>query len=93
MGLVLSDPVASVERMTDEAKQAAIEAAQRVVDEVSSYQYSAEDDTIAQQLDEGLAKAQVSISDDEKARILAEIDEMKDEQSGAPQVRSASPVG
>lgn len=93
MGLVLSDGVASVDRMTDEAKQAAIEAAQRVVDEVSSYQYSAEDATIAQQLDEGLAKAQVSISDDEKARILAEIDGMKDEQSSAPQVRSASPVG
>lgn len=93
MGLVLSDGVASVDRMTDEAKQAAIEAAQRVVDEVSSYQYSAEDATIAQQLDEGLAKAQVSISDDEKTRILAEIDAMKDEQSSAPQVRSASPVG
>ena len=93
MGLVLSDGVASVDRMTDEAKQAAIEAAQRVVDEVSSYQYSAEDATIAQQLDEGLAKAQVSVSDDEKTRILAEIDAMKDEQSSAPQVRSASPVG
>ncbi|NYE35626.1 hypothetical protein F4692_000730 [Nocardioides cavernae] len=79
--------------MTDEVKQAAIEAAQRVVDEVSSWQYSAEDSTIAQQLDEGLAKAQVTISDDEKARILAEIDQMKDEQSSAPQVRSASPVG
>ncbi len=92
MGLVLSEGVASVDRMTDEAKKAAIEAAQRVVDQVSSYQYSAEDDTIAQQLDEGLAKAQVSISDDEKTRILAEIDGMKDEQSSAPQVRSASPV-
>ena len=78
--------------MTDDKQQAAIEAAQRVVDEVSSWQYSAEDSTIAQQLDEGLAKAQVSISDDEKTRILAEIDGMKDEKSGAPQVRSASPV-
>jgi hypothetical protein len=63
-----------------------------VVDEVSSYQYSAEDDTIAQQLDEGLAKAQVSLSDDERARILAEIDDMKDEQSSAPRVSSATPV-
>lgn len=93
MGLVPTGAVASVERMTDEANQAAIEAAQRVVDEVSSYQYSAEDDTIAQQLDEGLAKAQVAIADDERTRILAEIDAMKDEQSSAPQVRSASPVG
>jgi hypothetical protein len=78
--------------MTDEVKQAATEAAQRVVDEVSSWQYSAEDRTIADQLDEGLAKAKVSLDDDERARILAEIDAMKDEQSSAPQVRSAAPV-
>jgi len=78
--------------MTDEVKQAAIEAAQRVVDEVSSWEYSAEDDTIAQQLDEGLAKAKVSLSDDERTRVLAAIDQMKDEHSSAPQVRSATPV-
>ncbi|QSR32652.1 hypothetical protein CFI00_19565 [Nocardioides sp. S5] len=78
--------------MTDEAQQAAVEAAQRVVDEVSSYQYSAEDSTIAQQLDEGLSKARVSLDDDERTRILAEIDDMKDEQSSAPQVRSATPA-
>ena len=92
MGIVLTGALVTLERMTDEEKQAAIEAAQRVVDEVSSYQYSAEDDTIAQQLDEGLSKAQVSLSDDERTRILAEIDGMKDEQSSAPQVRSATPV-
>ena len=84
--------VVTLERMTDEKQQAAIEAAQRVVDEVSSYEYSAEDDTIARQLDDGLAKAKVSLSDDERTRILAEIDGMKDERSSAPQVRSASPV-
>jgi len=78
--------------MTDDVKQAAIEAAQRVVDEVSSWQYSAEDSTIAEQLDEGLAKAQVSVSSDERTRILAEIDGMKDEKSSAPQVRSAAPA-
>ncbi|HEY0644263.1 MAG TPA: hypothetical protein VGD39_12630 [Nocardioides sp.] len=78
--------------MSDEAKQAATEAAQRVVDEVSSWQYSAEDSTIAEQLDEGLQKAKVSLDDDERTRILAEIDGMKDEQSSAPQVRSATPV-
>ena len=76
--------------MTDEVKQAAIDAAQRVVDEVSSWQYSAEGSTISEQLDAGLAKAQVSVSDDERTRILAEIDGMKDEQSSAPQVRSAA---
>ena len=93
MGLASATPVASVERMTDETQQAAIEAAQAVVDEVSSYQYSAEDSTIAQQLDEGLRKAQVTLDDDERTRILAEIDGMKDEQSSAPQVRSATPAG
>jgi hypothetical protein len=78
--------------MTDEMNQAATEAAQRVVDEVSSYQYSAEDGTIAEQLDRGLAQAKVSLDDDERTRILAAIDGMKDEQSSAPQVRSATPV-
>lgn len=78
--------------MTDETNQAATEAAQRVVDEVSSYQYSAEDGTIAEQLDRGLAQARVSLDDDERTRILADIDGMKDEQSSAPQVRSATPV-
>lgn len=85
-------PVASVERMTDETQQAATEAAQAVVDQVSSYQYSAEDNTIAQELDKGLAEAQVSLDADERTRILAEIDDLKDEQSSTPQVRSATPV-
>jgi hypothetical protein len=92
MGLASSEAVVRLERMTDDKQQAATEAAQRVVDEVSSYQYSAEDDTIARQLDEGLAKAQVSLDDDERTRVLAEIDGMKDEQSSVPQVRSATPV-
>ncbi|WP_439937065.1 hypothetical protein ACS3YM_14120 [Nocardia sp. N13] len=78
--------------MTDEMNQAATEAAQRVVDEVSSYQYSAEDGTIAEQLDRGLAQAKVSLDDDERTRILADIDGMKNEQSSVPQVRSATPV-
>ena len=64
----------------------------QTVDEVSSWQYSAEDSTIAQQLDEGLRKAGVRLDDDERTRILAEIDDMKDESSSAPQVRSAAPV-
>ena len=92
MGIVLTGALVTLERMTDEEKQAAIEAAQRVVDQVSSYQYSAEDETIARQLDEGLAKAQVSLGDEERTRILAEIDGLKDEESSTPQVRSATPV-
>jgi len=78
--------------MTDEKQQAAIEAAQRVVEEVSSWQYSAEEPMIADQLDEGLRKAGVRLDDDERSRILSEIDDMKDEKSSAPQVRSAAPV-
>ncbi|WP_210438770.1 hypothetical protein [Nocardioides xinjiangensis] len=78
--------------MTDEKQQAATEAAQRVVEEVSSWQYSADDPMIADQLDEGLRKAGVRLDDDERSRILAEIDAMKDESSTAPQVRSAQPV-
>jgi hypothetical protein len=78
--------------MTDDKQQAAIEAAQRVVEEVSSWQYSADDGMIADQLDEGLQKAAVRLDDEERTRVLAEIDGMKDEQSSAPQVRSASPV-
>ncbi len=78
--------------MNDETQQAATEAAQRVVEEVSSWQYSADDSMIEQQLDEGLQKAGVRLDDDERTRILAEIDGMKDEKSSAPQVRSATPV-
>ena len=84
--------MASVENMTDETQQAATEAAQRVVEEVSSWQYSADDSMIEQQLDEGLQKAGVRLDDEERTRILAEIDGMKDEKSSAPQVRSATPV-
>jgi hypothetical protein len=79
--------------MTDQADRAAVEAAQRVVEEVSSWQYSAQRDMIAEQLDEGLRRAGVTLDDDERSRILAEIDEMKDEHSAAPQVRDARPVG
>ena len=78
--------------MSDEVQQAATEAAQRVVDEVSSWEYSAERDTISERLDQGLREAQVSVDDEERTRILAAINAMKDEESSPPQVRSARPV-
>ena len=84
--------LATLDRMSDEVNQAATEAAQRVVDEVSSWQYSAEDRVISDELDNGLRGAGVRLDDDERSRILAEIDGMKDEQSSAPQVRSATPT-
>jgi len=84
--------LATLDGMSDDVDQAATEAAQRVVEEVSSWQYSAEDGMIADQLDRGLQEAGVRLDDDERTRILAEIDDMKDEHSSAPQVRSATPV-
>lgn len=78
--------------MTDETQQAATEAAQAVVDQVASYQHGAEDAMIAQQLDDGLREAKVALGDDERTRILSEIDDLKDAQSGTPQVRSATAV-
>lgn len=81
-----------MDSMTDQTQQAATEAAQRVVEQVSSYQYSAEDRVIAEELDEGLRQAQVSLDDEERTRILGEIGALKDEKSSAPQVRSAQPA-
>lgn len=78
--------------MSDDLQQAATEAAQRVVEEVSSWEYSAERDTIAERLDQGLRDAKVAVDEDERSRILAEINEMKDEESDPPQVRSARPA-
>jgi hypothetical protein len=78
--------------MSDQADQASVQAAQRVVEDVSSWEYSAERDTIADKLDEGLREAGVALDDDERTRILAEIDEMKDEHSSTPEVRRASPA-
>ena len=92
MGLAFAAALTSVDRMTDEVQQAATEAAQRAVEEVSSWQYSAEDRVIADELDRGLREAGVRLDDDERARILEAIDGMKDEKSGTPQVSSATPV-
>ena len=78
--------------MSDQADQASVEAAQRVVEDVSSWEYSAERGTIADKLDEGLRQAGVRLEDDERTRILAEIDDMKDEHSATPEVRRASPA-
>ena len=51
-------------------KQAAIEAAQRVVAEVPLWQYSAEDSTIAEQLDEALATAVTYVLDRFQGEIV-----------------------
>jgi hypothetical protein len=74
----------------DTVRQAAGEAAQHVVDEVTSWNYSAERGTVEAELDDGLGEAGVRLPREERERVLDEIDEVKqDEGHGAPQVRSA----
>ncbi len=77
-----------------EQQDAATEAAQNVVDEVTSWEYSAERDTIEERLDEGLEQAGVDVDEPERQRLVEEIDEVKqDEGRGAPDVESARPAG
>ena len=76
-----------------EQQEAAKEAAQHVVDEVTSWEYSAEPDTIESRLDQGLEQAGVDVDDEERQRLVDEIDEVKqDEGRGAPDVESARAV-
>lgn len=76
-----------------EQEEAATEAAQNVVDEVTSWEYSAEPATIESRLDEGLEQAGVDVDDEERQRLVDEIDEVKhDEGRGAPDVESARVV-
>ena len=74
-------------------QDAASEAAQNVVDEVTSWEYSAEKATIESRLDDGLREAGVEVDDDERRRLVEEIDEVKqDETSGSPSVQAAEPA-
>ena len=74
-------------------QDAAKEAAQNVVDEVTSREYSAEPDTIGSKLADGLEEARVDLDDEERRRIVEEIDDVKqDESRGAPDVTSAQPA-
>ena len=66
---------------------AATEAAQNAVDETTSWEYSAEKDTIAEDLDEGLEQAGVTVEPAERQRLVDAIDGVKeDEHSGGPDV-------
>ncbi len=76
-----------------ENEDAATQAAQNVVDEVTSWEYSAEPGTIESTLDKGLEEAGVDVGEQEQQRLVDEIDEVKqDEGRGAPQVESARPA-
>lgn len=76
----------------DETGEAATEAAQNVVDEVTSWEYSAETGTIEDSLDDGLEEAGVEVDGAERQRLVEEIDEVKDDEaSGSPDVDRARP--
>ena len=76
-----------------EQQDAATEAAQHVVDEVTSYEYSAEPDVIEDTLDEGLSEAGVDVDAAERARLVEQISALKgDEDGGTPQVGQATPA-
>ncbi len=76
-----------------EREDAATEAAQNVVDDVTSWNYSGDRGIVESELDEGLDEAGVEVSPGERERILEEIDELKqDETRGIPDVRSADPA-
>ncbi|MFC6712588.1 hypothetical protein [Branchiibius cervicis] len=79
---------------TSEAEMsAAVEAAQKVVDTVTSWDYSATDEKIEDKLSEGLREAGVSLPDSERDRLLDEIAALKqDETAGTPQVQEAWPT-
>ena len=66
---------------------AAVEAAQNVVDEVTSWEYSGERGTIEERLDQGFAAAGVTVDETERARLVAAVDAVKrDEDAGTPEV-------
>lgn len=75
-----------------EELDAAREAAQAAVDTAASYDYSAPEEKVEAKLREGLDAAGVTVSDDEFARLVSEIDALKkDEDAGTPTVQAAEP--
>ena len=78
---------------TPEEQDAATEAAQNVVDNVTSWEYSGDKEQISDKLDEGLREAGVEVPSQEKEQLVDQIDDLKDgENAGAPDVGSASPA-
>lgn len=76
----------------DETEDAATEAAQNVVDEVTTWEYSAEPETIERSLDEGLDEAGVEVDGAERQRLVEQIDDVKlHEGEGSPRVHGARP--
>lgn len=59
---------------TNDEKAARIEAVQAVVDRVSSWQHSATESTVADELRQGLSEAEVSLEDSEVESLVAAIE-------------------
>lgn len=88
----MSDTEPTAGQPTGEADEAATEAAQNVVDEVTTWEYSAEKETIEEQLDDGLDEAGVQVDEAERDRLVDEIDDVKGhEGEGSPRVHEARP--
>lgn len=80
------------ETNTPQEQDAATEAAQHVVDDVTSWEYSGDGDRIADELEDGLDEAGVEVLQGEKDRLVEEIDDLKDDETaGTPNVDSAEP--
>ena len=76
----------------DSEQDAATDAAQNVVDDVTSYEYSGDKDRIEHKLDEGLDQAGVELASAEKKRVVQDIDALKDDAgAGTPDVERARP--
>ena len=76
----------------DSEQDAATDAAQNVVDDVTSYEYSGDKDRIEHKLDEGLDQAGVELDSAEKKRVAQDIDALKDDEgAGTPDVERARP--
>lgn len=61
-------------------RQEATEAAQHVADSVESWQHGAEESTVREELDEGLADAGVDVPDPEKDEL---VDQIRDDEEPA----------
>lgn len=67
--MVTGPRFAGMTEMSDEKMQAV----QRVVEHVESWEYSAEDDTVEKRLREGLDQAGVELEDDQVRRLVEAI--------------------
>lgn len=74
---------------SEHGREEATEAAENVAERVESWEYSAEEDTVREKLDEGLAEAGVDVPQDEREKL---VDQIKDAES-SPQVDDARPDG